>query len=198
VASPAEPQPVSPRAERTYRAIACYAFDEPVCHPSQETIARDLGCARETVNRDVRELREAGWLRIKERRRGWHDGEPGWWFNVYELLADYVVGITTVKRIVRRAHNTRKKRQQRLGYRAGHMNTSCGVGRSGRGWCGCRFCRPDKPKRRKPPPPLGRLPEFGYLVLREKRVRDEWVAEKRGPGAALEWLERQPVRYAGL
>ena len=71
----AELAPVSARAERTYGAIARYAFGEAVCHPSQELLARDLGCARETVNRDVRELREAGWLEVEKRPGIWHHGE---------------------------------------------------------------------------------------------------------------------------
>src|SRR5690349_21553289 len=96
---------VSPFDQRVYHAIAAYAPDEAECWPSQERIADDLGCCRETVNRSVHRLAKAGWVAIhKERRKG-----ARWRHNVYELLADYAVSELAMRRITRRAH--RRARQ---------------------------------------------------------------------------------------
>jgi predicted transcriptional regulator len=150
---PAEfsPAAVSIFDQRVYRAIAAYAWNEPECHPSQETIARDIGCARESVNRAVRRLITAGWLRIKDKRLGrWRNGQR-WMHNVYELLAPFAVAATTVKRIVRRSHNTFNKCAQRLANRADHTNHVVGGG--GRaGWCSCRWCKPDRGRFTGPSP----------------------------------------------
>ncbi len=145
---------------RVYAAIAAYAFDEATCHPSQEQIAGDLGCWRESVNRSVRRLREAGWLRIVERR--WSRGSR-WWHNVYELLAAYAVSVLTLKRITRRAH----RRARRVGFgRTDH--TRWGGGRQGgRRWCSCGHCKPDRTSVR-----TASAPDTGSIACREAGQAD--------------------------
>jgi helix-turn-helix protein len=146
-----------------FKGIASYAWDEAECCPSQARIAHDLGCARESVSRAVQRLIKAGWLRIKARR--WRPGAR-YWHNVYELLADFRVGELTMKRVIRRAHNTARKRAQRLAGRLDHTNTV----RSGRGkpgWCGCRHCTPDRARVKKPPPlPMRPPPRSATLARR--------------------------------
>src|SRR5688500_10307132 len=145
------PAAVSPLAERVYRAMAAYAPDEAICFPSQKLIALDVGCTRETVNRKIRELIDAGWLRITERRWSFRSG---WRHNVYELLAPYAVSELAMKRITRRAHNTAKKRARRVlarlrdgaPLRADHTNP--------KGWCDCPVCKTDRAKIGHPPPPV--------------------------------------------
>lgn len=141
-------EPVSDWEAGIYRAIAAYAWDEAECHPSQETIARDVGCTRESVNRAVRRLIAAGWLAIKERR--WSP-RSRWCHNVYELLAPFVVGVATIKRITSRAHNTAKSRARRLQERFDHTNKQWS-GRGKPGWCGCGWCKPDRGRFQGPQP----------------------------------------------
>jgi hypothetical protein len=113
---------VCPFDRSVYRAIANYAFDEAVAWPSQQLVAEELGCRRESVNRAVQRLVRAGWLRVSKR----FSRRSGWCHNVYELLADYRTGWLTIKRITRRAHARR---------RPGHTNTKKA--------CSCRLCRRD-------------------------------------------------------
>ncbi len=54
---------------RTYVAIRSYAYGQNAAFPSQETLAKDLGKARETINRHVGELAELGY--ITKSRRGY-------------------------------------------------------------------------------------------------------------------------------
>jgi DNA-binding transcriptional MocR family regulator len=88
-------------SERVYRAITRYAFGEPVCWPSQQTIADELRCARESVNRAVRRLIRRGLLVILERR--W-SRRTGWCFNVYEIHGPINVDPEAARAITRRAH----------------------------------------------------------------------------------------------
>ncbi len=163
-----------------YRAIAAYAPDEPVCHPSQRLIALDLGCARESVNRSVRRLREAGWLRITERRWSFRSE---WCHNVYELLAPYAVSSLAMRRITRRAHNTpkkmarrvRRRRELRVPLRPDHTNP--------KGWCGCWACRTDRTSIGRPPPRLPGPPPLSATF--EQRV-EQRLREKYGEA----WLRR--------
>jgi DNA-binding GntR family transcriptional regulator len=71
-----------PFDERIYEAISAYAQQEPVAWPSQSTLATDLGCTRETINRAIQRLIATGRLAIIEKRRA-----PGsrWTHNIYEL-----------------------------------------------------------------------------------------------------------------
>lgn len=189
--SPAEVQPTAEVSEfdrSVYQGIANYAWNEPECHPSQETVARDIGCARESVNRSVRRLIEAGWLTIKEKR--WSP-RKGWCHNVYELHAPYVVGVPTIKRIVRRAHNTAKRRAKRLDSRPDHTNTKCrddlrvGSRRGKPGWCGCAWCKPDKTSTGRPPPPVRALPlEEKLRATRFERLLNGLVAKGIDPPRA--------------
>ncbi|MGB9376393.1 MAG: helix-turn-helix domain-containing protein [Mycobacteriales bacterium] len=174
---------VSQFDRRVYQAIAAYAWDEAECYPSQERVARDVGCARESANRAVQNLIAAGWLRIKARR--WRPGAR-YWHNVYELLADYRVGDLTMKRIIRRCHNTARKRAARLTRRLDHTNTV----RSGRGkpgWCGCPHCRPDRARVKRPPPlPVRPPPRSATLA---KRVAERLQAKGLDPALAYALLD---------
>lgn len=91
-----------------YHAIASYAFDEPECWPSQQRIADDLGCRRESVNRAVQRLVKAGWLVIKEKRR---DGARGWLHNVYELLHEFHVSQLATRRLSERGKRRKHRRR---------------------------------------------------------------------------------------
>jgi hypothetical protein len=124
----AELASVSEFDQAVYKAIAAYAFDEAISFVSQARVAEDLGCARESVNRAVRRLVEAGWLVIRERRFSWRSG---WFHNVYELLAPFVTGWHTMRRITRRAH-----RRNRCKTKHDHTN--------GYSECGCGVCRVDR------------------------------------------------------
>ena len=134
--------------QAVYRAIAAYAPDEPVCHPSRRLIARDLGCARETVNRSVSRLIAAGWMKVQRR---W-SFRSGWQHNVYELLAPYAVSELAMRGITRRAHNTPKKRARRIAARLHDRARLRPDHTNPKGWCSCPSCRTDRAQ-------IGRLPE---------------------------------------
>lgn len=142
---------VSPFDRRVYQAFAAYCFEEPICHPSQQRVADDLGVCRESVNRAVRRLMAAGWMKIIDRRWSFR---TGWKHNLYELLEPFAVSDLAMRRITRRGHNTVKKRARRIAARlrdgaplgAGHTNP--------KGWCSCRWCRTDRTSIRRPPPPV--------------------------------------------
>jgi DNA-binding Lrp family transcriptional regulator len=128
---------------RVYRAIARYAPDEPACCPSQQLIAHDVGCARESVNRSVQRLVKAGWLAIRKR---W-SYRSKWCHNVYELLEPFAVSVLAMKRISRRAHRRARRASRNPFRRLDHTNPKgMGLGR-----CGCRSCRPDESWRTQPP-----------------------------------------------
>ncbi len=160
-----EPGAVSLFDRRVYRAIAAYAFDEAEAHPSQERIAQDLGCARESVNRAVRRLIKAGWLVIKE-KRWWPRSRSPWCHNVYELLAEFVTGALTIRRIVRRAH-ARKARV----CRDDHTNRKYG--------CRCGWCRPVQTPTRPPPRPLSRSQEAAYRLWEVEQERKKKMRTRR-------------------
>ena len=148
-----------------YQAITAYAFDEAECHPSQQQVADDLGRTRESVNRAVQRLARAGWLRIKEKR--WTPGFR-WCHNVYELLAAFVVGAQTIKRIVRRAHR-RVSTRFGLSRAKGHTN------RGHR--CRCWWCKVDRASIRRPPPALPG-PSSASDRLRRIRSDEKWFAAR--------------------
>ncbi len=97
--------------------MAAYAFDEPVCWPSQSLIASDIGTlgaehwhsgvrpprvvTRLMVTRSIARLLEKGWLRTLPRK--W-SRRTRWTHNVYELLEPWNVSEDVARRIVRRAH----------------------------------------------------------------------------------------------
>jgi DNA-binding transcriptional MocR family regulator len=123
---------LKPFDRSVYQAIAAYAFDEAEAWPSQQTIADDVGCCRESVNRAVSRLIDAGWLEITEKRRG----RRGWLHNVYELLAPWTpIHALAARRITRRAHS----RKARSAYSFG-----VSVIAPRKTWCGCPICRPER------------------------------------------------------
>jgi predicted transcriptional regulator len=135
--------PVGDLDQRVYAAFARYAFDEAEAWPSQDRIAGELGLCRETINRSVGRLVEAGWMTVKERRWSWRSR---WMHNVYELLAPFCVSELAAKAITRRAHNTRRKRLARARARGLSTNPFGDDHTNPKGWsdrCSCGVCRVD-------------------------------------------------------
>lgn len=127
---------------RVYDAIAAYAWDEAECHPSQSTIARDIGCTREAVNRVIRRLIDAGWLAIIDRR--WSP-RTRWVYNVYELYEHFTVGALTIKRVVRRAHRRRNRWAAWQSGTARNGSDHTNAKRSTPLPCSCGWCVEDRP-----------------------------------------------------
>lgn len=166
--------PVGALDQRVYVQIARYAFDEAEAWPSQDRIAGELGLWRETVTRAVGRLIRAGWLIVKEKRRGWRSG---WLHNVYDLLAPYCVSPLAAKAITRRAHSTRRKRLARARARALAANPFGGDHTNSKSHalrCSCRSCRPDRTPRmplRRPPRPLA-----DWERRRQRWADEDWKA----------------------
>lgn len=177
---------LTPFDRRVYRAIACYAPDEPECCPSQRLIALDLGCCRESVNRSVGRLIRAGWLRIKARRWSFRSG---WLHNVYELLEPFAVSELAMKRLTRRAHRRarRKARERRIRRFGGDDHTNP------KGWCDCRVCRVDLAHIRQPPPPLRPPPDERALRRADLEWR-MWDEIKRARVRHAAWREDYRAR----
>jgi DNA-binding transcriptional ArsR family regulator len=88
-----------------FQSLAAYCFHEAVCWPSQTLIARELGVSQPTVSRSVGRLREAGWLKIIERRWGSRCRKL---HNVYELLEAWKpISRWVAAKIVKRARDRR-------------------------------------------------------------------------------------------
>ncbi|WP_299293930.1 helix-turn-helix domain-containing protein [uncultured Tateyamaria sp.] len=68
---------ISSGAKLVYALLLSYAWHNDFCFPGQETLARDIGIARGTVNRHVQELAEKGFIKITRKGQGRA--------NVYEL-----------------------------------------------------------------------------------------------------------------
>lgn len=99
------PETVSDFDRDVFQALAAYCFHEAVCWPSQALIARDLGSSQPTVSRSIGRLREAGWLKIIERR--W-SSRYGKLHNVYELLEAWKpISRWVAEHIVKRARDRR-------------------------------------------------------------------------------------------
>jgi DNA-binding transcriptional MocR family regulator len=94
-----------------YQALAAYCFDEAVCWPRQELVARDLGCSRYQVTRAVQRLARAGWLKITKRLGVRFYRGRRWLHNVYELLEPFKpVSRWVADRIVERSIWRRRRR----------------------------------------------------------------------------------------
>lgn len=61
---------VSDRAMRLWCRLDRYAGDREVAFPSRETLAIDLDCSPASVDRAVKELCDAGWLKKERRNEG--------------------------------------------------------------------------------------------------------------------------------
>ncbi len=69
---------VSVGAKLAYAMLLKYAWADDYCFPGQERLAEDMGCTRQSVNKFIKELSQAGFLNVE--RRG--QGRP----NQYELI----------------------------------------------------------------------------------------------------------------
>ena len=68
---------ITPGAKLTYTLLLSYAWHNDFCFPGQERLAVDMGIARGTANRHLKELSEKGFIKIK--RQGFN--KP----NLYEV-----------------------------------------------------------------------------------------------------------------
>jgi biotin operon repressor len=66
-------------AKATYALMLSYAWQKDYCFPGQATLANDLGSGERSVRRYIKELEEAGYIKIKQRGLGK--------VNLYELHA---------------------------------------------------------------------------------------------------------------
>lgn len=57
-------------AKLAYSMFLSYAWGNEFCFPGQETLARDIGVARQSVNRFIGELERAGYIQVKRRGLG--------------------------------------------------------------------------------------------------------------------------------
>lgn len=69
---------------RTLAALGMYTDNEGWCFPKQSTIGKDLGKSRQSVNRDIKALKELGYLQVESRFR--EDGSQT--SNLYRLRFD--------------------------------------------------------------------------------------------------------------
>lgn len=69
---------ISPGAKLVYAMLLKYAWYNDYCFPGQDTVAKDMGVSRQTVNTHIKELATKGLIAVK--RQG--QGRP----NVYELF----------------------------------------------------------------------------------------------------------------
>ena len=56
---------ISPGAKLTYTLLLSYAWHDDFCFPGQDRLAEDMGIARQTANRHVKELADKGFINIK-------------------------------------------------------------------------------------------------------------------------------------
>ena len=61
---------ISGGAKLVYALLLSYAWHNDFCFPGQDTLAKDIGIARGTVNRHVQELAEKGFIRITRKGQG--------------------------------------------------------------------------------------------------------------------------------
>lgn len=68
---------VSVGAKLTYAMLLRYAWSNDFCFPGQDRLADDMGCSRQSVNKFIKELSDAEYVKVE--RRG--QGRP----NIYKL-----------------------------------------------------------------------------------------------------------------
>jgi DNA-binding MarR family transcriptional regulator len=61
---------ISAGAKLVYALLLSYAWHNDFCFPGQDRLAEDIGIARGTVNRHVKELSDKGFLKIKRLGQG--------------------------------------------------------------------------------------------------------------------------------
>jgi predicted transcriptional regulator len=57
-------------AKVVYAKLLSYAWNNNPVFPGQETMAREVGSKKSTINKAVKELEEQGWLGIERRGQG--------------------------------------------------------------------------------------------------------------------------------
>jgi hypothetical protein len=67
---------LTPQARLLYGILLSYCWDKDFCHPSEETLSKDLGLSRPQVDKYVKELEVSSLIKIK--RQGW--GKPNFYF----------------------------------------------------------------------------------------------------------------------
>jgi DNA-binding transcriptional MocR family regulator len=146
---------------RMHDLVCAYDLAENgTAFPSQALLAKDLGVARETVNRSIKRLERAEKLIIRK-RWSWRSG---WQHNVYELLEppSHPIPERVRRRIVRRAHKRRwLKARVARGEVAGKGpdHTNC----EAVGSCRCRSCQPRRQKPVRPGSHWLPLPEDRFM-----------------------------------
>ena len=61
---------VSPGAKLVYAMLLKYAWYNDYCFPGQDTVAKDMGVSRQTVNTHIRELATKGLIAVKRQGQG--------------------------------------------------------------------------------------------------------------------------------
>jgi biotin operon repressor len=65
-----ESKELSTGAKLTYAMLLKYAREQDECFPGQDTLAKDIGTSRQSVNAYIRELRDAGMVSVQRRGQG--------------------------------------------------------------------------------------------------------------------------------
>lgn len=58
---------LTPGAKLTYMALLSYAWQQGSCFPGQDKLAEDMGCSSRSVITYLKQLQDAGLLRVKRR-----------------------------------------------------------------------------------------------------------------------------------
>ena len=61
---------ISPGAKLAYAMVLKYMWEKDYCFPGQETLAKDMGVTRQSVNTYLKELHQHQFIEIKRRGQG--------------------------------------------------------------------------------------------------------------------------------
>ena len=61
---------ISPGAKLAYAMLLKYVWEKDYCFPGQETLAREMGVTRQSVNTYLKELQHQKFIEIKRRGQG--------------------------------------------------------------------------------------------------------------------------------
>ena len=81
---------ISPGAKLAYAMLLKYVWEKDYCFPGQETLAREMGVTRQSVNTYLKELQHQKFIEIKRRGQG--------------LTNVYVVYVKATRKTRRRPH----------------------------------------------------------------------------------------------